>query len=1020
MNNSASISFIPDEELTLQKKAEGVEGNDLLNTSTYVDALVDCVNNAPYNKTFTIGLFGEWGSGKSSIVKTAIDRIVNDAKEKREKVEAITYDSWKYSGDSFRRMFLHELRKNLGFEKSELMQRFYTSETRDTKVETKVSGRRIFIISIYAVLALIVIITAGALYGLKAIAPSAILMLSFGFSLYSFIFNTLKVSISKPLLFAPEQFEECYHEILSKAMKRHNWAQSILKWVTGGKYNKELSKLIIVIDNVDRCQPSVTYSLLSDIKTFLGDSQDVIFIVPVDVDALRKHIINNTKETSGQTQDADEFLRKIFNVSIWIKAFQNDEMYDFTQKLNLRYSLGLNPSSVSVISREYATNPRRIIQLLNNLSIELTHFDSDFRKEHESIICLIAIIREEYPKSYKEVVKNPMHLFNISKDSDSGCAYLLARTKAIVQKYENKLDVLDLILTNSAVPDYLTSEIRQALLTSDIALIKDYLSSDSSTPQDLKYRIMTCLWEDIRKSVERKVYLPDLYGYFCTLMGLNKAGFLNQSDYVQLSNLINDEETWNNLVSEVYLSQSSDLADFAVVLSENGHTSLTNAIISMIEKWEIKSEKTTEVQTAYIYNVCRKFYGKMITDKLVEVFRQIFEIYPDKAFEGMYRNPERFFTRDLVISVISQIKLEDVRSEQNPISRFRDICKHIQHKEDKLLSEYLKKMTAIMPEYNTNKSHNQEIIQVCSSVNEILEICKNVVFKEPAPLQNFINKCLKSVHVQVNYNRTELHNIYSDNTNNGEVLQELIRLVFNTQMHYTSMMLYDTNFVEFMLQNEHVGTSFCNTFEKLIAYRCPIEQYINQLKKYPVIDEPYRNILHYLYNDNATGKPRVEDSWIKDSLSNLVTIILTKGNAEVAKFLYDECNYSAHITKLLEEHLSKLSMSDLEQFLQTPLRAMAVDTFSRNIDSYQDNQNVLTLIAEHGDNDAINNLCKIIANKLTSGKITEGVSLINKLHICEPTDCNMLVGIIEALSDKTLGKDEKAELTERLGSVVMK
>lgn len=1020
MNINSRISFIPDEELTLQKRAEGVEGNDLLNTLTYVDALVHCVNNAPSNKTFTIGLFGEWGSGKSSIVKTAIDRIVNDAKEKRENVAAITYDSWKYSGDSFRRMFLHELRKNLGYEKTELMQRFYTSETRDTKIETKVSGKRILVISLYAVFSLIAIITAGALYGLKAIAPSAILLLSFGLSLYTFIFNTLRVSISKPLLFAPEQFEECYHEILSKAMKHHNWTQSILKWVTGGKYNKELSKLIIVIDNVDRCQPSVTYSLLSDIKTFLGDSQDVIFIVPVDVKAIRKHIINNTKETLGQTQDADEFLRKIFNVSIWIKAFQNDEMYDFTQKLNLRYSLGLNPTSVSVISREYATNPRRIIQLLNNLSIELTHFDSEFRKDHESIICLIAIIREEYPKTLMEVVKNPKQLFNISKDNDPKCAYLLARTKAIVQKYENKLDVLDQILTNSAVPDYLPSEIRQALLTSDIAIIKDYLSSERSTPQVLKYRIMTCLWEDIRKSVERQIYLPDLYGYFCTLMGLNKAGFLNELDYVQLSNLINNEEAWNSLVSEVYLSQSSDLADFAVVLSDNGHTSLTNAIFSLIEKWEIKSEMTTEVQIALIYDVSRKFYGKMITDKLVEIFQKTFEIYPDKAFEGEYCDPARFFTRELVASVIGQIKLEYVGSEQNPLSHFRDICKHVQQKDDKLLSEYFKKMTAIMPDYNSNKSHNQNIIQVCSSVNEILEICKDVVFSESIPLQNFINKCLKSVHVQVNYNMTELHNIYSDNADNAEVLQELVRLVFNTQTHYTSMMLFDTKFVEFMLQNKHVGSSFCTTLEKLIAYGCPIEQYIGQLKKYPVIDDSFRSILHYLYNNNATGKPRVEDGWIKDSLSNLVTSILTKGNAEVAEFLYNECNLSAHITMLLEEHLSKLSMAELEQFLQTPLRAMTVNSFSRNIDSYQDNHNVLTLIAEHGDNVAINKLCKIIANKLTSGKITEGVSLINKLHICEPTDCNMLLGIIEALSDQALGKDEKSETTNRLKAVVVK
>lgn len=1017
MNQIKQISFIPDEEITLQKKAEGVAGNDLLNTSTYVDALVHCVNNAPGNKTFTIGLFGEWGSGKSSIVKTALERIEDEAKKKKEKVATITYDSWKYSGDSFRRMFLHELRKNLGFEQSELMQRFYTSEIRDTKVETKVSGKRILIISIYAFIALTTIITVGALYGLKTVAPSAIVLLSFGLSLYTFIFNTLKVSINKPLLFAPEQFEDCYHDMLSKAMKRHNWAQSVLKWVTRGLYNKELSKLIIVIDNVDRCQPSVTYSLLSDIKTFLGDSQDVIFIVPVDVEAIRKHIINNTKENKGQTRDADEFLRKIFNVSIWIKAFQNDEMYDFTQNLNLKYSLGLNSTSVSVISREYATNPRRIIQLLNNLIIEFSHFTEEFRKEHESIISLIAIIREEYPESYKNIVKNPKDLFSLTEKGKSECSPLLARTKAIVQKYENKLDILDSIISNSVVSDYLPSDIRQALLTSDLPTIKDYLSSERSASEDLRYRIMTCLWEGIRKSVERKTYLPDLVGYFCTTMGLNKSGLLTQTDYVQLSNLINNDEAWSSLVSEVYLSQSSDLADFAVVLSENGYSSLAKAIQVQIEEWEIAEGKITDSQTAHIYNVCRKFSGELITNSLVSSFQKLFAISPDKALEAKYREPSRFFTHELVTDVINQIKLEDVGFEKNALSRFHDICKHIQLSDDELLSAYLKKITEIMPEYNTNKSHNTHIIQVCSTVNEILETCKGIIFTKSAPLQNFIDKCLKTIHVNVGYNRPELHTIYKDEAENVGSLQELVSLVFNVQTHYPSMMLFDIQFVELMLLNAHVGASFCKTLSELISYKCPIEQYVNQLKQYPTFDESYCTILHYLYNDYTTGKPRVDDGWIVESIAKLVNAILNNNDTKVAKFLNEVCTQSEHVFKLLEGHLSQLSMQNLEKLLLTPLKTMTVDAFSSNIDSYQDNINVLMLISEYGNNDTINKLCQIIANKLTSSKYTEGVSLIDKLHLCDIKDSNMLVSIIEALGESAISKDEKANVIQRLKSL---
>lgn len=1019
MESSKQISFIPDEEISLQKTAEGVAGNDLLNTSTYVDALVHCVNNAPNNKTFTIGLFGEWGSGKSSIVKTALERIENEAKRKKEKVATITYDSWKYSGDSFRRMFLHELRKNLGFEQSELMQRFYTSEIRDTKVETKVSGKRILIISLYAFIALTIIITVGALYGLKTVAPSAIVLLSFGLSLYTFIFNTLKVSINKPLLFAPEQFEDCYHDMLSKAMKRHNWTQSFLKWVTRGLYNKELSKLIIVIDNVDRCQPSVTYSLLSDIKTFLGDSQDVIFIVPVDVEAIRKHIINSTKENKGQTRDADEFLRKIFNVSIWIKAFQNDEMYDFTQNLNLKYSLGLNTTSVSVISREYATNPRRIIQLLNNLIVEFTHFSPEFRKEHESIISLIAIIREEYPASYKDIVKNPNKLFSLTENGQSECAPLLARTKAIVQKYENKLDILDSIISNSVVSEYLPSDIRQALLTSDISTIEAYLSSEKSLSENLRYRIMTCLWEGIRKAVERKAYLPDLMGYFCTTMGLNKSGLLTQSDYLQLSNLINNDEAWSSLVSEVYISQSSDLADFAVVLSANGYSSLAKTIQKQIEEWEITTGKISESQAAHIYNVCRKFSGKLITKSLVASFHKLFAILPDKALEANYRDPSRFFTYELMTDVIGQIKLEDVGNEKNALSRFHTICRHVQMRDEELLSTYLRKLTEIMPDYNNNRSNNPRIIQVCSTVNEMLEICKNVIFTESEPLQGFINKCFKSIQVSVNYNRTEIRTVYKDEAENVDRLQELVRLVFNIQTHYPSKMLFDTQFVELMLLNAHVGASFCKTLSELISYKCPIEQYVNPLKQYPNVDESYCSILHYLYNDNTTDKPRVDDGWVVDSIAKLVNAILNNNDTKVAEFLNEECTQSEVVLKLLEGHLSKLSMQNLENLLQTPLRTMTVDVFSSNIDSYQDNMNVLTLIAEYGTIGTINKLSKIIANKLTSSKYKEGVSLIDKLHLCDIKDINMLVSIIETLGESAINKDEKARVIQRLKSLKM-
>ena len=156
-------------------------------------------------------------------------------------------------------MFLYELRKKFEFEQTEDMKRFYSIENREHKIETKVNKSRLFAFIVFAFLSLLIFLLVWFLWDIKAAVPSGVALVSLFFSLYNWLFDNLKVSINKPLLFAPEQFEDCYHDMLSKAMKRHNWAQSILKWVTRGLYNKEISKLIIVIDNVDRCQPSVTY-----------------------------------------------------------------------------------------------------------------------------------------------------------------------------------------------------------------------------------------------------------------------------------------------------------------------------------------------------------------------------------------------------------------------------------------------------------------------------------------------------------------------------------------------------------------------------------------------------------------------------------------------------------------------------------------------------------------------------------------------------------------------------------------
>ena len=100
----SKINFIPDEEIDLNTE-------DLLETKTYANTLKEMIlSSAP---KCTIGLFGRWGTGKSSIIKTVKEELENEEYETNQKIKFIIYDAWKYSGDSFRRTFILRLQEEL-------------------------------------------------------------------------------------------------------------------------------------------------------------------------------------------------------------------------------------------------------------------------------------------------------------------------------------------------------------------------------------------------------------------------------------------------------------------------------------------------------------------------------------------------------------------------------------------------------------------------------------------------------------------------------------------------------------------------------------------------------------------------------------------------------------------------------------------------------------------------------------------------------------------------------------------
>lgn len=193
-----------------------LEKDDLLGTMCYADQMVDAIKNVPNEQAYTIGLYGSWGSGKSTIIRTAKQKLESD---NQKRIKMVVYEAWKYSGDSFRRMFLLHLHNELELNATPEMERFYTATTEE--ITPKLEPRRGGAIFIGIALGLTVIAILLAIILQPIVAKVWVPLIFFILSLYAVIFGgnlfcELKVSQTKNVLFAAEQFEECFHQMISR------------------------------------------------------------------------------------------------------------------------------------------------------------------------------------------------------------------------------------------------------------------------------------------------------------------------------------------------------------------------------------------------------------------------------------------------------------------------------------------------------------------------------------------------------------------------------------------------------------------------------------------------------------------------------------------------------------------------------------------------------------------------------------------------------------------------------------
>lgn len=983
------MKFIEDKELNLNEKE-----NDLLNGKSYVETLKNIIKNAPRTGTFTIGLFGEWGSGKSSIIKTVKDEISKNHKEFGS-IKFVIYDAWKYVQDSFRRMFLLNLQKELKQEKTDLMEKFYCNKTVEQTIKLKFSSQKFYWIFVMLFVASVVAIIAlpsvsnynNKIWTLSAFIGFIISLLGLLVNVVFRCFNELKTSTNAPLMFAPEQFEDCFKDILSNALKKNTF-KSICNWVMGNTDKND--KVIIVIDNIDRCSNDTAYELLTDIKNFMGNYDNLIFIIPIDDNALKKHLIKN----NNSNRDAEEFLRKFFNVELRIKPLENVELYDFADNLNKKYKLNFRPDTISIIANDYATNPRRIIQLCNNLTSEINVLskscDKEFIEKNESVICKALIIKEEWPEYYKLMISDNSLLKaqsstpenNKDKDNNKKLDSFLRRTFFLTQNVD--ISVIETILSNKASFQNLPKNILDAISSFDIQPLMKYISiSNENKDLCVKY-----LLDRLKKNMDRENYGSDVIKTFIALIAINEKSKLSDINNTKIQTIV--AEKIREFIIFVPTQYFSTLGKY---LNDLGNNNYFAKEIGQYFRANMENEGNISD------NVVEMYKQLLITCNDINEFKEYFLHWYKKSDEALSQLPLDAKIGLLVTKGLLEYEFEhikDMSDKEWVIDDLEFIAKY-GNLEEEHIAAIINMIQSKVLTYNGNNTE-----PMLSMLANVTNIIKNFHISDIKSFQTLYNNIFKTISISYQQ-KTFLDGISDDARKividflEASYISSLGKITTNTQLKT----LFEKNIT--------IRPYIISSIKNISNEQLPIGVFKDCILNTTDVSVDYLYILEKLINEIKDEKFVIDDSMVKQKLEILIENVQNPEQTTLINSFFEN-NISGNRIKEFFIQLVSTASKEIILTLSPKLQKYAFDNICKNLEAYINEKPLLEAIADSKNKKYISVLIQQIQTHLINNNDYEyWKNLYEKIDENYITDKDKR--IIQSILSKELDEAETTKET---------
>ncbi len=332
---------------------------DLLRFDRYSAPLTSVLSDPGLVTPLTIGIFGTWGTGKSTLLGL-LDKALSEDPNKG--FVCVWFNPWVHRKEpNLLVPLLHALRDSL-------VGRFQKSAEKITDV----------------------LVRLGADLLLKH-------------------FTAGVVTLDKL-----EKYEKAY---LERRAQTESQLRNLRRCLEEEAKKLKPVRLVFFIDDLDRCEPPEIIDLLEAVKLFL-DIENVVHVLAMDKEVVDRGIqVRYSQFSFAKDREAvigAEYIEKMIQVPVHLFPLHPTQVTGYINALNQSDEI---QKQLKLLGAALSPNPRKIKRLLNTIVFSNNILDSDPRYAtlDRSLVAALGIIRVEEPGLYAAVAHMPRILIALGE-----------------------------------------------------------------------------------------------------------------------------------------------------------------------------------------------------------------------------------------------------------------------------------------------------------------------------------------------------------------------------------------------------------------------------------------------------------------------------------------------------------------------------------------------------------------------------------------------------------------------------